>query len=173
MSWERSAPTVNLALGPAPALTALVGAAYAVAIAAVVLSGLPLWLRVGAAVALAALGADWVTRTGLRLRARSLARIVLYPDDDCTLVERGGRTRSARLAAGSVVTARLAVLTVRIGRRRLAIPVSAGAAAAEAFRLLRVRLTVAPPTQPPPLARRAYAALARGLTALAGRGNRG
>lgn len=165
MYSERSAPTVDLALGAAPGLTLVVGAAYVLAIAAVVLSGLAPWLRLCLALGIAALGADWITRTGLRLRSRSPARLVLYPDDECTLVERGGRARAGRLASGVVVTSRLAVVAVRIGHRRLSVPVSCGATDAEAFRQLRVRLTVAPPRAPSVL-RRVKEGAARGVSML-------
>lgn len=145
MSSERSAPVIDLALGAAPGLTAIVIAAHALAIAAVAASGLPLWLRICLATGLALLCAYWVLRTGLRLDSRALVRLVLYPDDECTLVERGGRSWTARLASGAVISPGLAVVTVRKGYRRWSIPISSGATDGEALRELRVRLRLAPP----------------------------
>lgn len=147
MYSERSAPTIDVALGAAPGLTLFVASTYALAIAAVATSGLAPWLRLCLAIGLAALGAHWVIHTGLRLGSRSLARVVLYPDDECTLVQRSGRTLTARMISGMVITSCLAVVTVRSGRHWISVPVSAGATDPEAFRKLRVRLMIAPPAR--------------------------
>lgn len=145
MSSERSVPTVDLALGAAPGLTVFVTVVHALALAAVLASGLALWLRLCFAAALAVLCLRWVLVTGLRAAAGSVTRLVWYPDDECTLVERGGRILSGRVTAGVLVTPRLATVTVRVKRHRRAVPISAGATDPEGLRQLRVRLTVAPP----------------------------
>lgn len=145
MSWQRSPPTLDLALAGSAWLAAAAAGAYALAVAAVLASGIPWPAKACASAALVAFGAWWIAARGLRLAPWSICRLVWYPEGDCVLVRRDGATAEGQVVAGDAFAGVLATVQVRIGRRRHTLAVTRAATDAEGFRRLCVRLTVAPP----------------------------
>lgn len=156
MSSERLPPVLDLPLGPSRSLAALATLAYAAAAAALTLSGLPLAAKAAGLSALFALWGWSLAVHCLRLAPFSVRRVVLDPEGGCILADRRGRMRDGELLPGAWVGTRLVALNVRLQRRRppRALALAADAVPADAFRKLRVRLRVSPPSESPRLAAR-------------------
>jgi hypothetical protein len=151
MSFERSAPIVDLALGASRVLCWTVAGVGLLATASVFASGLAFWLRCLIALVIAIGGTYWLTVEGLRRVSHAIVRLVLMDDDEAMVVERAGQMRSVRMIRVSVIAASLTVVTLRTGRRRTrTLCIARDAVDTDGFRRLRMRLNISPP-----LARRA------------------
>lgn len=143
MFWPRSAPVLDVALGPSRVVATGTSAIYALALAAPFLSGLPRTVAILLALVLTASWAWVVTVRCLRLAPNSIRRIVLS-DEEVVLVDRRGGARTGTLLPGAWVGGGLIVLRVKLGRRVIPVVIAKGAAGSDAFRRLRLRLRVAP-----------------------------
>lgn len=144
MSSERSAPVVDLALGASRALCLCVTAVTLLAGTAVFASGLSVWFKCLVVAVIVAGALRWLLVEGLRRTPHAVVRLVLMDEEECMLVEHAGAMRSVCLTHAAVITASLAVATLRTGRwRTRTLCIARDAADAEEFRRLRMRLNVA------------------------------
>ncbi|MGH8224988.1 MAG: protein YgfX [Gammaproteobacteria bacterium] len=160
MSSARLPPAIDITPGRSFMLALACATAYAAAITAVLLSGLPWLARIGFAVCLAVFAAWWIATRALGFGARAIRRFVWQPEGECEWQDRRGRYRSGAPVPGVLVTPLLVVLRLRCGRMRArTLCIARDAVAEEDFRRLRMRLIVSPPVSPPSPARRLFAAL--------------
>lgn len=147
MSFGRSAPVVDLTLGASPAMSLLVAGVGLSAIGCVLFSGLAWWYKCIATAVIAFGGIHWVFMEGLRRASRSVVRLVLVDEDESMVVERAGRMRSVQLTHAVIITASVAVITLRVGRwHTRTLCIAQDAVDGETFRRLRMRLGVASQT---------------------------
>ena len=141
MSYERSAPLLDLGLGASRALSLGVAGSGLLSAAVVFASGWPVPLECLGAAAVIAGSVRWLYVEGLRRGPSAIVRLVVLEDDESMIVERGGRQRGVRLGRGVVVTSSLAVVTLRLGPwRSRTLCIAGDAVAHDAFRRLRTRL---------------------------------
>ncbi len=151
MSWwmlfERLPPLIDLALRPSRMLTGLLAGFYGAAIIAALANGLPLIVRVLLALVLGGVGGFWILSHAVRYSSSSVERFVWHPEGECVLIDRRGRTFSGRIEPGAWVSPGLVVLQIRGSTwRRRALVVAYDAVDPTAFRRLRMRLRISPPS---------------------------
>lgn len=143
MSSRTSPPVVDLVLQPSWVLTFFVTGVTIFALAAVYVSGMVIVAKALVLVLILAAGCYWVLDRGLRVMPFSIVRAVLMQDDECILVDRRGRSRTAILAGGLTFGGLLAVLHLREGSGRpRALCLPSGPIARDAHRRLRARIRV-------------------------------
>ena len=141
MSYERSAPVLDLGLGASRTLSVGVAASGLLSSAVVFASDWPVPVECLAAAAVIVASVRWLYVEGLRLAPSAIVRLVLLEDDESMIVERGGTQRGVRLGRGVVVTSSLALVTLRPGRwRSRTLCIAADAVDRDAFRRLRTRV---------------------------------
>lgn len=160
MSSERLPPAIDIAPGRSPVLAFVCACAYTAAIAAILLSGLPLAARIGLAFCLAVFAVWWIATRALCLGSGAVRRFVWQPEGECEWQDRRERYRSGEVAPGVLVTPALVILCLHSGRLRTrTLCIAREAVDDEDFRRLRMRLTVSPPVPPSSLAGRFFAVL--------------
>jgi hypothetical protein len=140
MSWNRSAPLIDLELRPSRRLAAFLILAHGLAAAAVLAAGAPLWLRLSLAVAVAG-SLFYQLRAGVMGRG-AIRRAVWYPDGEWAVIDARGRSLAADLLPGVVSLPWLVLLRLKPlrGGRVRTLLLASDSADADVLRRLRVRL---------------------------------
>ncbi len=171
MSSGRLPPAIDLFIGASRSLACLCAAAYAGAVAAVVLSGIVWPIRVVLILVLLGFALWWTAGRALLLAPDSIVRLVWRSDGECEWLERRGQWCHGTIEPGTLVLPVLVVLRLRgAGRRPRTVCVARDGVEREALRRLRVRLGISPPLGPPALTRRLAARLRRRWARTPGRG---
>lgn len=139
----------------------MLSVAYALAIFAVLASGIPWAVKTAAIICLAILAGWHIATRALLWSPTSVCRLLWQNVGECEWQLRNGRFRRGELLPGLLVTPALVVFRVQSGRlRQRTFCIARDAVTEEAMRRLRVRLKVSPPPGPPSMLRRVGGLLA-------------